>query len=368
MSNTRGMQPFRAASVFAALSLAALPATARADDPEPRLGWPADGRITGVYAHIEMLNQPWFPSFLDRLVSNGMNAVVIDAKDYSGWITYPSAIPLAAETHSGSHAVLKSLTALVHDAHTRGLRVLLRVACFHDPWLADHRRDLAIPGMTGWLDPKNTTVQDYLIAIVDETLADGVDEIQLDYVRYPTEGIGHADFGLDPKIDTTDVIAAFVKRVHDHTHAASVPLSLDIFGVVAWQRAVDVKATGQDLTKLAPVVEAVSPMVYPSHFATGFGGYTEPGAHPEVVAYGTKEAVNVLKKIHATAIIRPWIQAFPWHAPGYSTAYVQTEIAQAKAAGGTGWLGWNAGGYYNEVMAASSQTRAIEEKTAAAAK
>jgi hypothetical protein len=323
---------------------------------EARLGWPEDQPITGVYAPIGMIGAPSFPKFLERIATNGMNAVVVDGKDYSGWLTYPSAIPLAVEARSDSHAVVKSLQRLVHDAHQRGVRVLLRIACFHDPWMAQHRRDLAIRGMGDWLDPNNEGAQDYLLAVVDETLSAGVDEIQLDYVRYPTEGIAHADFALGGR-KTADVITGFVRRVHEHTQAAGVPLSLDVFGVVAWQRAVDVKATGQDLRKLGAVVEAVSPMVYPSHFQEGFNGYAVPGAHPEVVAFGTKQAVDVLAKAGSKALVRPWIQAFPWHAPGYDASYVIREIVQARAAEGAGWLGWNAGGYYAEVMAASWQTR-----------
>jgi hypothetical protein len=345
---------------IAALALAAscvtFPAAAARPLAEPRLGWPENGRIHGVYAQIGMIGQPWFPKFLERIAAAGMNAVVLDAKDYSGWLTYPSDIPLAAETRSASHAVLRSLTALVHAAHERGVRVLLRITCFHDPWMAMHRHDMAIKGMGDWLDPNNDDVQGYLLDIVDETLTTGVDEIQLDYVRYPTENIGKADFGL-AGTKTTDVIAGFVGRVHDRTSEAGVPLSLDVFGVVAWQRAVDVRATGQDLARLGQLVEVLSPMVYPSHFREGFNGYSEPGAHPEVVAFGTQQATSVLKKAGSTAMVRPWIQAFPWHAPGYSTDYVAQEIVQARAAQGTGWLAWNAGGYYNEVFAAASQTK-----------
>jgi hypothetical protein len=347
--------PFRAALVLASLSLATT-ATAAPPPAEPRLGMPDDGQIDGLYAQVGMIGQPWFPKFLDHIAASGMNAVVVDGKDYSGWLTYPSTIPLAAETHSASHAVLKSLTALVHDAHERGIRVLMRVSCFHDPWMAAHRPDLAIRGMADWLDPHSVVVQDYILAVVDETLATGIDEIQLDYVRYPTEGIGHADFGL-AGTSTIDVISGFVERVHERTHDADVPLALDVFGVVAWQRSVDVHATGQDLTRLGQVVEVLSPMVYPSHFREGFNGYTEPGAHPEVVAFGTKQAEGVLRKMGSTAIVRPWIQAFPWHAPGYSSSYVAQEIVQARAARGNGWLAWNAGGYYNEVFAAASQMK-----------
>jgi hypothetical protein len=345
---------------IAALGLAVccvtVPAAAAPPPAEPRLGWPDDGRIAGVYAQIGMIGQPWFPKFLGRIAAAGMNAVVVDGKDYSGWLTYPSDISLAVETKSASHAVLRSLTALVHSAHERGVRVILRLACFHDPWMAQHRRDLAIHGMTDWIDPNNDAAQGYLLDVVDETLGTGVDEIQLDYVRYPTEGIRHADFALKGT-KTTDVIAGFVRRVHERTSEAGVPLSLDVFGVVAWQRDVDVRATGQDLARLGRIVEAVSPMVYPSHFREGFNGYSEPGAHPEVVAFGTHQATSVLKKAGSTATVRPWIQAFPWHAPGYSTEYVAREIVLAHAARGNGWLAWNAGGYYNEVFAAATYAK-----------
>jgi hypothetical protein len=340
----------------AAVAPASPPSSAAPAPAEPRLGWPDDGRIDGLYAQIGMIGQPWFPKFLDHVAAAGMNAVVFDGKDYSGWLTYPSSIPLAAETRSASHAVLKSLSALVHVAHERGIRVLLRVTCFHDPWMATHRPELAIKGMNDWLDPHNPAAQDYILSVVDETLASGVDEIQLDYVRFPTDNISHADFALGGA-KTTDVIAGFVERVHQHTHQADVPLALDVFGVVAWQRSVDVRATGQDLARLGQIVEVLSPMVYPSHFREGFNGYSEPGAHPEVVAFGTAQAEGVLRKAGSTAVVRPWIQAFPWHAPGYSTEYVAREIVQAKAARGNGWLAWNAGGYYNEVFAASASMK-----------
>ncbi len=323
---------------------------------EPRLGWPADGRIAGPYATIGMIGAPWFRSFLDRIAQSGMNAVVVDGKDYSGWITYPSTIPLASETRAQSHAVLKSLPDLVHAAHARGVRVLLRVSCFHDPWLVMHRPELGLRGVEGWLDPQNVAAQDYLLAVVDETLATGVDEIQLDYVRYPTERTANAPFRHDGTV-TADVITGFVKRAHERTQAAGVPLSIDVFGVVAWQRPVEVRATGQDLSKLGAFVEAVSPMVYPSHFEKGFNGYAEPGDHPEVVGLGTKQAADVLRKAGSKAVVRAWIQAFPLRSPSYGPAYVAGEIEQARANGGSGWLAWNAGGFYNEVFAASAALR-----------
>jgi hypothetical protein len=319
---------------------------------ETRLGWPEDRALSGIYAHIGMIGVPALPHVLDSLAASGMNAIVVDGKTYGGWLTYPTNIPLATETKAASHAVLGSVERLVRVAHARGIRVILRVSCFHDEWMSAKRPDLAIPGMRNWLNPSDPRAQDYIIAIVDEMLPAGVDEIQLDYVRYPTEGIAHADFGLHGT-KTTDVIAGFVERVHEHTQAAGVPLSLDLFGVVAFQRIEDVRATGQDLTKLGPIVEAISPMVYPSHFAEGTMGFSAPGEHPEIVGYGTRQAAEVLKKAKSKAVVRPWIQAFSWRAPDYDQSYVAREILSSRTSEGVGWLAWNAGGYYREVFAAS---------------
>jgi hypothetical protein len=355
------MQAVRAVALLTGLTMASLTTVAHAQ--EPRLGWPEDKQMSGVYAPIEMVWKPWFPSFLDRVAKNGMNAIVLDGKDYSGWVTYPSSVPLVAETKASSHAVMKDLEAMVHAAHERNVRVVMRISCFHDPWTSQRRPDMAIKGMTEWLNPGNTDAQDYLIALVDETLAAGVDEIQLDYVRFPTEHINKADFALGGK-STMDVITGFVQRVHEKTQAAGVPLALDVFGVVAWQRAVDVRATGQDIARLGGIVEVLSPMIYPSHFQAGFNGYSEPGDHPDVVLWGTKQAAAVLKKVGSTAIVRPWIQAFPWHSHNYSSTYVLQEIEDARIGGGVGWLGWNAGGYYGEVFAASWQNTHTPEKGA----
>ena len=87
--------------------------------------------------------------------------------------------------------------------------------------------------------------------------------------------------------------------------------------------------------------------------ADGAMGFSTPGEHPEVVGYGTKQAAEVLKRVGAKTIVRPWIQAFSWHAPGYDQSYVSREIYTSRASEGIGWLAWNAGGYYHEVFAAA---------------
>ena len=99
---------------------------------------------------------------------------------------------------------------------------------------------------------------------------------------------------------------------------------------------------------LAPECEALSPMVYPSHYSKGFNGWDEPGDHPEIVGMGTKGVLDLVAAGHVVggAVVRPWLQAMNWKSPSYSPAYLAQEIRSAEAAGGTGWLMWNPGQEY----------------------
>jgi hypothetical protein len=138
-----------------------------------------------------------------------------------------------------------------------------------------------------------------------------------------------------------------------------VPLSLDVFGIVAWRQANDIEATGQDVQRLGPEIEALSPMVYPSHFAAGFAGFAVAGDHPEIVAIGTARALAELKAGGApSVVVRPWLQAFSWGTTRYGGRYVAEEIVAAGRAGGVGWLAWNAAGQYGPTFEALTPPKA----------
>ena len=337
---------------------------------EARLGWPADKSMRGIYVNETMLKDKEFPRLLDMVTAHGMNAIVVDAKDVTGWFTYPTKIPLALENDGNRHNVVSSLERLVRVAHRHGVRVVARVACFRDEHLAPSRKDLAVQNKSGgphrapnhlidWLDPTNETVQQYLLDAVKESIDAGADEIQLDYVRYPTEGVLDAEFHLDDRgLTSHGVITQFVGRVHELTKAASVPLSLDVFGCVAWGDRPDVDSTGQDLRALGTEVEALSPMVYPSHFGEGFNGYAIPGDHPDIVAIGTRRALDTLHKAGIDdVVVRPWVQAFPYKSPHFGAPYIAEQIKEGKNGGGIGFLAWNSGGEYGATFAATPLTK-----------
>ena len=331
-----------------------------ADDE--RIAMPEDNVVKGLYIRGATATKPFFLFILDQMEKRDINSIVLDAKDYDGPITYTSKVPLALETGAAKGAPIRNLARVIRFIHKKGIRVMMRVSCFNDEFMSKAKPELSVqskwgkPYPIGWLDPNNTGAQDYILSLVQESIDAGADEIELDYVRYPVLGIKGADFHLDEiKKAKTEVIRDFVRRAHEITKASHVPLSLDLFGVVAQGRRIDIDALGQDMAVLAPECEAFSPMVYPSHYATGFYGWENPGDHPEIVGIGVKGSLDQIKAAPQgvpLALVRPWIQAEDYKTTTYSPKYLQDEIRTGTANGGKGWLMWNPSQEYGFAWAA----------------
>jgi hypothetical protein len=325
------------------------------DPDEDRLSWPADRALKGIYITGMTAGLAW-PETLERIQTHGLNAVVLDAKPYAGDVTYPSRVKLAAESGVGRLIPIPDFSRAVRFAHERGIRVIARLTCFHDPWLAAHaprmsfRSTTGEPAAIGWVDPANPEVQDYLVDLVKEVIDLGADEVQLDYVRFPVEKLGDAAM-LPADGHRSSAIASFVARVHEAAEAHHVPLSLDVFGIAASAPRSDIEKLGQNLLLLGPEAEAISPMVYPSHYPVGSLGFDQPGDHPELVGFGTKAAVTKLEGApegsgrHET-IVRPWLQASSFRVTDFGPKYIQDEIQSAEANGAVGWLMWDAANSY----------------------
>lgn len=323
------------------------------------------GPLRGVYVRGTTAGGRAFPRLLDRLAARRMNAVVLDAKDYDGWLTYPSRVPLARAVGAVKDPPIADLEATIAMAHARAIRVVVRIACFEDEIVAKHRPGLSVQSKAGraypigWLDPSHPEAQGYVLDLMREALAAGADEIELDYVRYPVLGIKNADFHLGERgLSQTDVITDFVRRAHKLTASRGVPLSLDIFGVVAFGKREDIDRLGQDPARLAAECEALSPMVYPSHYAPGFAGLEVPGDHPELVGMAVRALVRQIDHVPRRAVIRPWLQAMRHESPAFSPGYVVREIRSSDEAGGEGWLMWNPGQDYGATWQAVPAARA----------
>jgi len=254
----------------------------------------------------------------------------------------PNQNPVVANTPSPEQAVQENKAAqneIAQNKSAQSKRAPL-------PWREN--------GKLVWTDPSNTKVQDYDLALAKYVAGSGADEIQFDYVRFPAEGDQKdAQFAFmksHPEWQRADVIAGFLSRAYSELHPAGVLLSLDVFGVMAWQRSVDLNHTGQDIVRMAKFCDVLSPMIYPSHFF-GMDGYRRPGDAPE---HFISVSMQRFEKITqgSGVVLRPWLQAFAWRTPTYSPQYIETQVKVAKNNGGVGFLFWNARNDYGRPFAA----------------
>jgi hypothetical protein len=291
----------------------------------------------------------------------GGNAVVFDIKDSDGTVNIPFENGLIGQHHTP----IRDLPKYVRFLHSQNMHAIARVAIFRDERLVVAHPELAVQshrtnqpwrenGKLVWTDPSQPKVQQYDIALAKKAAESGVDEVQFDYVRFPAEGDQKdASFVFQkehPDWQRADVIADFLKHAYAEIHPTGVLLSLDVFGIMAWQRSVDLSHTGQDIVRMAKHCDVLSPMIYPSHFF-GMDGYEHPGDAPE---HFIGESMDRFQKITqgSGVVIRPWLQAFGWRTKTYSPKYIETQVLTAKNKGGIGFLFWNANNDYSKPYSA----------------
>jgi hypothetical protein len=313
----------------------------------------------------------------------GGNAVVFDIKDSDGSVTIPFEHPLL-----GKHQVyIHDLPKFVHFLHAENMHAIARIAIFRDERLVVEHPELAVQskrtkqpwrenGKLVWTDSSNPKVQDYNIALAKFVAQSGADEIQFDYVRFPAEGDqkdasfvfqtengepGSRKPGAESRtLQRSDVIVAFLKKAYAELHPTGVLLSLDVFGVMAWQRPVDLSHTGQDIVGMAKYCDVLSPMIYPSHFF-GMDNIEHPGDAPEHFIGESMQRFELITK-GSGVVIRPWLQAFRWRTKTYSPEYIKVQVATAKEKGGIGFLFWNAANDYSKPYEAMPEMKAANAK------
>jgi len=290
---------------------------------------------------------------IDTILAAGkINAVVIDVKDNTGRISYEPLDPALIATGAGTNRIA-NLPALIQSLHAKGIYVIGRIAVFQDPYYPTiHPEDALQDTTTGkpwkdaggitWLRADNTDVWHYTESIAEDAYAQGFDEINLDYVRFPSNGklsdIDESNFAQNKE----DTIASFfvdidsTLRQKDH-----IPVSADIFGLT--MSATDDMGIGQKLELIAPHVDYVCPMVYPSEFAAGTYGYANPGANPyDTVHQALTDGIAKLAAINIPATkLRPWLQDFNLGGVVYTPAFVQSEITAVNDVGLHSWLFWD---------------------------
>ena len=301
----------------------------------------------------------------------GGNAIVFDIKDSDGSVNIPFDHALLGKHHTP----IQDLPKFVRFMHSQNMHAIARIAIFRDERLVKEHSDLAVKshksgqawrenGKLVWTDPSQPKVEEYNIALARKAAESGVDEVQFDYVRFPAEGDQKdASFVFQtahPEWHRTDVITSFLKHAYAELHPTGVLLSLDVFGVMAWQRPVDMAHTGQDIVGMAKYCDVLSPMIYPSHFF-GMDNIAHPGDEPEHFIGESMDRFETITKGSGT-VIRPWLQAFAWRTKTYSPKYIEVQVLTAKNKGGIGFLFWNAGNDYSKPFVAMPEMRGAKKQ------
>ncbi len=318
-----------------------------------------DFEAMGIYVNRYSMGCQKMARLLDTLTALGGNTLILDGKDMSGKLSYPSRVDLAREIGATANPIINDPAKLFNDLHRRGVHVGVRLVLFYDPLLAAMRPHLAVRSLTtgepwmekgklAWVDPSHPAVQSYNLDIARELAEMGVDEIQFDYIRFPTMGnTRDAGYGFDEeKIQKHQVITTFLASARKELAPYKVLLSIDVFGVMGWDRPEDVRMTGQKIEDLAQYCDVISPMIYPSHFSGPFESIPNPGDHPFFFVSETCQRFSLLLQ-DREATLRPWIQAFPLGTTTFGEEYIIEELRALSQSKARGWLFWSAGNAYD---------------------
>ena len=318
-----------------------------------------DFNARGIYVNRYTMGCHKVKRLVEELVASGGNTVILDGKDMTGNLSYPSRVDLASEIGANGRPVTRDLAKLIHYLHKRNIHVGVRLVLFYDPLLAEKRPELALrstatgnpimeKGKVAWVDPAQPAVQDYNLAVAKELAEMGVDEIQFDYIRFPTtRDVQEDEASLGEQITPRHrIITDFLARARKELGSYKVLLSIDVFGIVAWGRFEDIQMTGQKIEELARYCDVISPMIYPSHFYGPFQGIADPGAKPYLLVLETcRRFSHFLKDSNVT--LRPWIQAFPLGTDNFNEDYIFEQLRALSESKAKGWLLWSAGNSYD---------------------
>ncbi|NUM25285.1 MAG: putative glycoside hydrolase [Candidatus Buchananbacteria bacterium] len=286
-----------------------------------------------------------------------LNSVVIDVKDYSGLIFFDTNIPLVNEIDAEDIRI-PDLQDWLAELKQKGIYTIARITVFQDPYLAEKRSDIALKSKAGglwrdfkglaWVDPTQKLVWDYNIDLAKEAIKLGFDEINFDYVRFPTDGnikqMAFANLDNPTLEGKSEVMKEFYTYLGEQLKYEPALLSADLFGMVLWRN--DGLNIGQRLADAALNFDFICPMVYPSHYPAGFEKFANPAEHPyEIVYRSLIRGKDVMEQ--SGSKLRPWLQDFDLGAE-YTPEMLRLQKQAAYDAGANGWLMWNASNNYTE--------------------
>ncbi len=338
-THVHGHDPVRA-------SARSQPAPHRAKSLQPR---PLPKEVHGVHVTMALAGIPGKLEQYVAMKKSGLNTIELDVKDENGEVGWPVNVPLARRV--GSAMRYYNPERAVAKIHAAGLYLIGRVVTFEDPVLSENAPQLAIrradgsrwvnSGGLGWTNEYDKRVWKYNVDIAVQAAKLGFDEIQFDYVRFPSDGdlsqIRYPGAHSQPMGWT---IPAFLKYARSRLHPLGVRLSVDVFGLSATRDL----GIGQFPARIAPLVDTIYPMVYPSHYVSGEYNIVNPDDRPgTTVAYSLRDFRSKVQG--RKTLLVPWLQDFSLGRT-YTLADVQDQIQAARLEHVKGFMLWNAAGVY----------------------
>ena len=270
-------------------------------------------KVKGIYVSGPMAGTAGMDNLIALVDRTELNALVIDVKNDDGYLTCELDVPLAEQIGSAEPICsasgtekhyIKDLPALVQTCKEKNIYLIARVVAFKDPILAEKMPEWSLHNSDGsvfrdksglaWVNPYRKEVWEYLASVGEAAIKAGFDEVQYDYVRFSTDSrMKQVDFGDSTKGRTkTEAISGFTLYASERIHAAGGRISADVYGVVIDSEE-DQQIVGQNYVEMSRSLDAISPMIYPSHY----GPYNYQIPVPDAQPYDTVLAAMQASKM-----------------------------------------------------------------------
>jgi hypothetical protein len=316
--------------------------------------------VKGIYITAYSAGTNRLDELIDFIKQQGFNTAVVDVKGPKGEPAFALKNKSLLKYNIGRP--LYSVEEVIKKLHKAKIYAIARVFVFQDPFLVEREPQFALHKKSGgmwadykgvrWLDPTHFGVWKYNADMMREVYDRGFDEVQFDYIRFPSDGnletIKYS--GWDGKTAKEVEIEKFFIYLSRVASGAKIPISADLFGLVCCMENYDL-GIGQVLERALPYFGFISPMMYPSHYSNGFQGFKNPASYPyEVVKYSMDKANEKTARLAASSTVqlaklRPWIQDFDI-GDNYDAAKVNAQIRATEETGADGFLIWNARNVY----------------------
>jgi hypothetical protein len=343
---------------------------------------PTPAPLMAVYMSQCVVGTPTFRDSIVKLIDDTeLNAVVIDIRDYTGKISFPTDDPVLKDMVSDDCGA-RDMKGYIEKLHAKGIYVIGRVTTFQNPYYTKLHPDQAVQKKGGgvWKDYKGLAFVDVgakpywdtVVALGKAAHDIGFDEVNFDYVRFPSDGpMSEAAYSWDAGKTKPESLEEFFKYLSDNLKPTGVVMSADLFGMTATNY--DDLNIGQVLERALPYFDYISPMVYPSHYPSGFNGYKDVNAHPyDIVNYsmsraaarakstttsiaglgferiGTSTPAVYQKPAYDPKKLRPWLQDFDYPVD-YTPAMVEAQIKANIDAGLDSYMFWDPANKYSSL-------------------